>query len=500
MTDQQARWLRISGIFAAALDQPADARARFVAEACADDEVAHSDVLRLLAAHDHGEFLEAPAWVDEGDVEAPGGGAGHVIGRAVGPYVVTHEVGRGQMGILLAAWDTQLERKVALKMLPPDLSHDSERRKRLAREARLAAAVQHPNIASTYALIDAGDDIFVVSEFVEGRNLREVLEAHVRLSNDEALAIALSIARGLEAAHAAGVVLRDLKPENAMVAGSGVVQLGDFGIARAIDGAAGVPTATGRVTIRGVVLGAPGYMWPEQLRGGGGDIRGDLFAFGVVLFELLTGTHPFGGANAASTIARILERPPLEVPSSVNVSAPIRDLVACLLEKDPARRPSSAREVVAVLEGFAAPPAVAPHPARAIDAGRWWFVHQCVVAAIVTAMLYPLWRVRQWDDVRASATLVFFGALVAATLAVSIRLHWCFAARVDREAFRGQRRRTRGVVVAAEVAFAALLGAAAWLAHRHDAALAALLVTVAIALVVASAVIEPFTTRAEFGE
>ena len=250
----------------------------------------------------------------------------------------------------------------------------------------------------------------------------------------------------------------------------------------------------------GMVLGTPGYMSPEQLRGGGGDIRGDLFAFGVVLFELLTGTHPFGGANAASTIARILERPPLEVPSSVNVSAPIRDLVACLLEKDPARRPSSAREVVAVLEGFAAPPAVAPHPARAIDAGRWWFVHQCVVAAIVTAMLYPLWRVRQWDDVRASATLVFFGALVAATLAVSIRLHWCFAARVDREAFRGQRRRTRGVVVAAEVAFAALLGAAAWLAHRHDAALAALLVTVAIALVVASAVIEPFTTRAEFGE
>ncbi len=296
-------------------------------------------------------------------------------GARIGPYEVLARLGAGGMGEVYRARDTRLHREVAIKRLAPDLAGASEARARLLREARLLASLSHPNIAAAYGFEESGGADFLVMELVAGENLADRI-ARAPLAWRDALDVALQIAAALGAAHERGLVHRDLKPGNVIVDSNGRVKLLDFGIARSLAGPAGGAgaqdvTATA-MTAAGALLGTPAYMSPEQLRGAEVDERADIWAFGCVLFEMLAGASPFGGATAADTIARALasepdwSRLPHEVPDR------FRSALRSCLAKDPSHRVSRIADVVAVLSAARTPttwPAeqVRPAPQRLVQ-------------------------------------------------------------------------------------------------------------------------------------
>src|SRR5690606_10401336 len=219
------------------------------------------------------------------------------------PYRIVRDIGRGGMGIVYLAEDTRLGRRVALKALPPDVAANPELRQRLRREARAAATISHPTIATVYALEEIDDHLFIVSEYVDGETVRHAL-ARGPMAPARALGVVIQTARALGAAHDAGVVHRDLKPENVLLTAAGDIKVVDFGIAH-LEGS----DAT-RLTRAGAMLGTPAYMAPEQLLGHDVDGRADIYAFGVLLNELLTGRHPLasGGNTPPPPFAAIAAR------------------------------------------------------------------------------------------------------------------------------------------------------------------------------------------------
>ena len=244
-----------------------------------------------------------------------------MIGRTLGPYRVTAKLGAGGMGEVYRARDTQLDRDVALKVLPAVFASDAERLARFEREAKTLAVLNHPNIAAIYGLEKAGGSPVLVMELVPGRSLDEILAAEGPLAPEAAAHVAAQIAEGLEAAHEAGIVHRDLKPANIRRRDDGVVKLLDFGLARAMETAgaasgAAAETAFGSTVLspaatqQGVVLGTAGYMSPEQARGRVADKRADIWAFGVVLYELLTGRRLFAGETVTEIIAAVIKEAP----------------------------------------------------------------------------------------------------------------------------------------------------------------------------------------------
>ena len=214
-----------------------------------------------------------------------------MIGRQIGPYAVLSKLGEGGMGEVFRARDTRLKREVALKVLPPTVARDHDRIARFEREAEMLAALNHPNIAQIHGVVDADDSLVLVMELVEGEDLA-VRIARGPVPVDEALPIARQIADALEAAHERGIIHRDLKPANIKVRSDGTVKVLDFGLARS--DATGPDSAMGAVTspamtMQGVIIGTAAYMSPEQARGKPVDRRADVWAYGAVLFEMLTG-------------------------------------------------------------------------------------------------------------------------------------------------------------------------------------------------------------------
>lgn len=261
---------------------------------------------------------------------------------SIGPYQIERELGRGGMGEVYLARDSRLDRAVAIKGLPAHLSQDADRLSRFQREAKVLASLSHPGIGAIYGLEEAGGSQYLILEYVDGDTLADRLSAGP-IPVGEALMLAKQVAEALEAAHEKGVVHRDLKPGNVMVTGEGVVKVLDFGLARTAEGAGssavlGVPDSptmpVASPTIPGAIMGTAGYMSPEQARGKAVDKRSDIFSFGCVLYEMLTGAGPFPGETVTDSLGAILHREPGWTLLPASTPARVRDLLMHCLTKD----------------------------------------------------------------------------------------------------------------------------------------------------------------------
>ena len=259
-------------------------------------------------------------------------------GTRLGPYELLAPLGAGGMGEVWIAHDLRLHRRVAVKLLHADLSSDGDRLARFEREARTAAALSHPNIVALHDVGDWQGRPWIVTELLDGETLRGRL-GRGALPLREALAVAAEAAYGLAAAHARGIVHRDVKPENLFLCRDGLVKILDFGLARLEAVPTGSEEAGGSVTSTGFVVGTPGYMSPEQARGDAVDARSDLFSLGAVLYEALTGARAFQRPSAVETMRAVL-REPAPPPSDLVPSLPegVDAVVAHALEKQPEER------------------------------------------------------------------------------------------------------------------------------------------------------------------
>jgi Tol biopolymer transport system component/tRNA A-37 threonylcarbamoyl transferase component Bud32 len=262
-------------------------------------------------------------------------------GTRLGPYEVVATLGAGGMGVVYRARDSKLNRDVAIKLLPDAFAGDAERAARFAREARLLASLNHPHIASIFGLEESGGRHLLIMELVEGLTLADRI-AEGRIPLNEALAIARQIAEAIEAAHEQGIIHRDLKPANIKIRPDATVKVLDFGLAKATGGDSGLETqgttVTGGITRAGMILGTPAYMSPEQARGKAVDKRSDVWAFGCVLYEMLTGRPAFAGDTASDTIAAILDREPDWQRLPASIPPDILRLTQRCLEKHPKNR------------------------------------------------------------------------------------------------------------------------------------------------------------------
>jgi serine/threonine-protein kinase len=378
------RWQRVEQVYHAALALPTQARAAFLHDACGSDDALRDEVESLLAVADAAEGFLERGQQSLGPTASTRAKAGSLVGRRIGPYQVVAFLDSGGMGDVYRATDTRLGRDVAMKVLPEAFSSDRDRLRRFEQEARAAAALNHPNIVAVFDVGTHDGVSYLVSELLEGETLRDVL-TRGPLPIRKVVDYATQIASGLAAAHEKGIVHRDVKPENVAVSPDGRVKILDFGVAKLAEG-----IGPDDSTLPGTLIGTVGYLSPEQIRGQPVDGRSDIFGFGAMLYEMVTGRRAFKRETQGATLAAILsEDPPYDGPGLVQGPAATRVLNVArrCLEKLPQARFQSCSDLALVLadDFTGARPGLLPSLQRSR-------VLALALALLVVGLVFGVWR------------------------------------------------------------------------------------------------------------
>ncbi len=326
-------------------------------------------------------------------------------GSKLGSYEVVAQIGAGGMGEVYQAHDTKLGRDVAIKVLPEVFAHDAERLSRFQREAKMLAALNHPNIATIHGLEQSGGTSYLVMELVSGETLQQLVNRDGPVPVEEALSIAKQIAEALEAAHEKGIIHRDLKPANVKLTAEGKVKVLDFGLAKAFAGDTATedmgnsPTLSMAATMQGVILGTAAYMSPEQAKGKAVDKRTDIWAFGAVLYELLTGKPAFHGEDVGDILASVVKTEPAFDALPANISPSIRVLLQRCLRKDRRQRtPDAATIRIEIEDAIAAPKDSGATQAAPVSMSKLLLAVGAVAAAlaiVAVVLAFGWWRATQ---------------------------------------------------------------------------------------------------------
>src|SRR5262245_10804949 len=417
------RWRQVEDLFHSALDRAPRERAAFLDAACADDRALRLQVEGLLESFDEaGDFIEKPALDDAlPSSKKPPTPSESLIGHKIGNYEILALIGAGGMGEVYLARDARLDRQIALKILPAQFTQDPAQVERFEREARAASALNHPNIITIHEIGREDDTHFIATEFIEGRTLREIIAAG-NLQLRESLKIAVQIAGALQAAHAAGVVHRDVKPENVMARGDGLVKLLDFGLAMPAEESGrvreresereGEPESSSspalplsrspnhplsQPTDPRMLMGTLAYLSPEQARGDRVDDRTDVFSLGVTLYEMVAGARPFSGANSGDILDAILNREPEPIAIGES-SAELNRIIGRALKKDRRARYQNAGDLRDDLQRLARQIEAAEEIGFGKGSGpRWWsgaLTKAAALAAVIAVAMvaWVVWR------------------------------------------------------------------------------------------------------------
>ncbi|MBS1808277.1 MAG: serine/threonine protein kinase, partial [Acidobacteria bacterium] len=416
------RWQKVKTIFQEAVELPSHERAVFLATACDGDANLRAQVERMLAADDRD-----PSFLESSPVQ-------HLIessqqiqsGHVIGAYQIKDKLGAGGMGDVYCARDLRLEREVAVKVLPGLFTSDESRVQRFIREARAASALNHPNIVTIHEVGQVDQIYFIVTELVEGKTLRRLMDERP-LQLAEVVDIGLQMVSALTAAHEAGIVHRDIKPENVMIREDDLVKVLDFGLAklteRKSDGATArwgeddpvrplaPPPSLAPSTASSIVMGTARYMSPEQARGVNIDERSDIFSFGSVLYEMLTGHPPFQGETTTDVIIAVVEKDPLPVSSLVaGIPTELQQIVHKTLQKNREERYQTSKELLADIKSFKR---LAEAASGELTLVRRAIPHQSAATGFTLTAEYLAKQIKQHNRASLAALVIVLVAIAA---------------------------------------------------------------------------------------